>query len=140
MLIAVQELLDARPRAGRCAGWRGDGAPAAAPGPQVVSATARVRNPEQPASGRELEAIVSLTIKKGWHLYANPTGVENLKPTTLVLDAGQGGTELHVDYPAGQVKVLGSLGQEKVALYEGKVEIPIRVRPGSHGSAAGSSH
>ena len=126
MLVAVQELLDAQPEpAGP--GLAGDGAPTVAPPPQVVTATARVRSPEQPASGREREAIVSLAIKEGWHLYANPTAVEILKPTTLVLEAGQGARDLHVDYPAGQVKVLGSLGQEKVALYEGKVEIPIHV-------------
>ena len=31
-------------------------------------------------------------------------------------------------YPAGESKVLGSLGTEKVALYEGKVEFTARLR------------
>jgi len=135
MLIAVQELLDAQSEQGG-SGLAGDGSPTVTPGPRVVTATARVRNPEQPATGRELLAVVSLAIKPGWHLYANPTGVEILKPTTLILEAGQAATELHVDYPAGQVKVLGSLGQEKVALYEGNVEIPISLRL-APGAAAG---
>jgi hypothetical protein len=126
MLVAVQELLDAQPESAGV-GLIGDGPPAAAPAPQIVTATARMRNPEQPVSGRELQANVRLDIKEGWHLHANPTGVEILKPTTLVLEAGQGARDLQVDYPSGQVKVLGSLGQEKVALYEGKVQIPIRV-------------
>jgi hypothetical protein len=30
-------------------------------------------------------------------------------------------------YPAGQPRVLGSLGSEKVALYEGAIEIPVRM-------------
>ena len=37
--------------------------------------------------------------------------------------------------PAGQAKVLGSLGQEKVALYEGKVEIPVRLSLAPDGPA-----
>ena len=45
----------------------------------------------------------------------------------LVLDPGQAAADLHVDYPPGQTKVLGSLGTGKVALYEGNVNIPFRV-------------
>lgn len=126
MLVAVQELLDDQPQSAGV-GLIGDGPPAVAPAPQIVTATARMRNPEQPVSGRELQAIVRLDIKEGWYLHANPTGVEILKPTTLVLEVGQGARDLQVDYPSGQVKVLGSLGQERVALYEGKVQIPIHV-------------
>ena len=35
---------------------------------------------------------------------------------------------LKVSYPAGESKVLGSLGTEKVALYEGKVEFTARLK------------
>jgi hypothetical protein len=35
---------------------------------------------------------------------------------------------LKVKYPAGESKVLGSLGTEQVALYEGKVEFTARLR------------
>ncbi len=35
---------------------------------------------------------------------------------------------LRVSYPAGELKVLGSLGTEKVGLYEGKVEFTARLK------------
>jgi DsbC/DsbD-like thiol-disulfide interchange protein len=125
MLVAVQELLDIQPET---TGERlvGSGAMTSAAGPHVVTATARLQDPEPSTSGAVRAAIVALSIKPGWHLYANPTGVDNMKPTTLVLEAQQGAGDLRVAYPAGRAMVLGSLGQEKVALYEGMVEIPIR--------------
>ena len=55
----------------------------------------------------------SLDIKAGWHIYANPTGVEILKPTTLALEPDQPAGRLEVNYPKGQAKVLGSLRQRE---------------------------
>jgi uncharacterized protein YyaL (SSP411 family) len=94
---------------------------------RLVSASARIADIERPAPGKVAHVIVSLTVKPGWHIYANPTGVELLKPTTLVIEPGPAGAELHVDYPPGQRKRLGSLGTEEVALYEGNLEIPCRI-------------
>jgi uncharacterized protein YyaL (SSP411 family) len=74
-----------------------------------------------------LAPTVSIAIKEGWHISANPTAVDVLKPTTLVLDPGQAAADLLVNYPPGQTKVLGSLGTEKVALYEGNLNLPFRV-------------
>ena len=53
-----------------------------------------------------------------------------MKPTTLGLDSKVQPTVslLKVFYPAGDAKVLGSLGNEKVALYEGKVEFTARLK------------
>jgi uncharacterized protein YyaL (SSP411 family) len=124
MLVGLLDYLDARPdritpRA------LGEGALAPVPA-KVVSATSRLLGTQRPVAGATVEAAVALEIKPGWHLYANPTGVEILKPTTLDLEPGQSAADLRVTYPAGQAKVLGSLGQEKVSLYEGKVEIPVK--------------
>ena len=125
LLVGLQEYLDAR-RDHVLAGSSGDAA--LAPGPnRPVTASARIADAQEPAPGRVLEATVSIAIKEGWHIYANPTGVDALKPMTLVLDPGQAAADLHVDYPPGQTKILGSLGTEKVALYQGKVDIPVRV-------------
>ena len=125
LLVGLQEYLDARPDH-VLPGSSGEAA--LAPGPnRPVTASARIADAQEPAPGRVLEATVSIAIKEGWHIYANPTGVDVLKPTTLVLDPGQAAADLHVDYPPGQTKVLGSLGTEKVALYEGNVNIPFRV-------------
>jgi uncharacterized protein YyaL (SSP411 family) len=126
MLVGLLEYLDARPdritpRA------LGEGALAPVP-TRVVSGTASLPRAQRPTPGLAVEASVTLEIKQGWHLYANPTGVEILKPTTIDLDSSQPATDLQVTYPAGQAKVLGSLGQEKVSLYEGKIEIPLRFK------------
>jgi hypothetical protein len=71
---------------------------------------------------------VTLTIKDGWHVYANPVGDENLIPTTLGLAPDQPAKLVKVTYPPGVEKVLASGGPERVALYEGSVELTARVR------------
>ena len=111
---------------GSSPGPLGEGALAPVPA-KVVTATARLAEKQQPAPGREVEAVVSLDIKEGWHLYANPTGVEILKPTTLVLEPARPSRRSRSSYPKGQAKVLGSLGKEEVRLYEGKIDIPVRL-------------
>jgi hypothetical protein len=123
MLVGLLEYFDARqgqitPKP------LGEGALAPVPN-RIVTASARLKDEKPPSAGQSLRGVVSLAIKDGWHIYANPTGVDILKPTTLVLDADQPAGDLKVSYPAGAAKVLGSLGKEKVSLYEGKVEIPI---------------
>jgi uncharacterized protein YyaL (SSP411 family) len=126
MLIALEQYLDQSPDAG-------------SPGPRVAAepdhsphqvVTASVRLAGAIAPGGEFDAVVSVAIQQGWHLYANPTGVAELKPTTLRLDRAseRSATLVHVKYPRGATKVLGSLGREKVALYEGKVELIARIR------------
>ena len=83
--------------------------------------------------------MVSLIIQDGWHLYANPTGVPELKPTALAIDRSSEplATLVKVTYPAGEAKVLESNGTEKVPLYEGKLAFQVRlelspdVKPGS---------
>ena len=75
LLVGLQEYLDARP----------DRVPAGssveaalAPGPnRPVTASARIADAQEPAPGRVLKATVSIAIKEGWHLYANPTGVDD---------------------------------------------------------------
>ena len=74
--------------------------------------------------------MVTVEIQKGWHIYANPAGPPEMKPTTLDLEtqAGGGVRLIGVKYPAGESRVLESLGTEKVALYEGKVELTARLK------------
>jgi DsbC/DsbD-like thiol-disulfide interchange protein len=99
---------------------------------QIVSAAARLAdgNPASLATGREFDAIITVKIENGWHIYANPAGLAEMKPTTLGLDsrAQQVISLVKVSYPAGDAKVLGSVGTEKVALYEGKVEFTARLK------------
>ena len=99
---------------------------------QIVTATARLADdtPATIAPGHEYSAVVSVKIEDGWHIYANPAGLPEMKPTALELrrQVEQGVRLLRVTYPAGESKVLGSLGTEKVALYEGNVDFNARLK------------
>ena len=125
LLVGLEEYLDASPEAD-IAGVAAEARPdLAADNP--VTVRVRIAEGQKPTTGEVVRGVLAVHIKEGWHIYANPTGAVDLKPTILVLDPGQAATDLSVDYPAGQTKVLGSLGTEKVALYEGKIDIPFRV-------------
>jgi uncharacterized protein YyaL (SSP411 family) len=130
MLVALERYLDQGPDANGPGGQV-----AAAPDPDpakphVVTASASVRPIGPIAAGGELDAVVSVTIQDGWHIYANPTGIPELKPTTLRLDpaSDRSATLINLTFPAGEAKVLGSIGTGKVPLYEGKVQIIARLR------------
>ncbi len=97
-------------------------------GQEVVSAQAALEPDAKVAPGAELDVTLTLSVKPGWHVYANPSGVETLKPTTVALAADQPATLVKVEYPAGASKVLASSGDEKVNLYEGKATLTARVR------------
>jgi hypothetical protein len=128
MLIGLEQYLDARPASpglkplveGGLVGSQND----------IVSLSANWGPGQKIKTGTELNLQVILKIKPGWHIYANPTGSELLRPTTLALKSGEeSGKLLRVNYPPGQAKVLGSVSKEKVLLYEEEVEITARVRP-----------
>jgi uncharacterized protein YyaL (SSP411 family) len=125
MLLALEQYLDSRPDQVTRGSQVKASEPSLASG--VVSASAHVAEGERPAPDRDLKATVALAIRDGWHIYANPPGVDNLAATKLILEPNQDAVHLHVSYPAGLPRVLGSLGNEKVALYEGMVEIPLRM-------------
>ena len=94
----------------------------------VVKAKAKLEN----VGGKSI-VVISLDIQKGWHLYANPVGNEDLasSQTTVTIPA-KAAKLVKVDYPLGKVvndKVLGTYG-----VYEGSVEIRATVE-----RAAGAS-
>jgi DsbC/DsbD-like thiol-disulfide interchange protein len=84
----------------------------------VVKAKARVENQQ----GNKATIVVHLDIQKGWHLYANPVGHEDLTPSqTVVTVGGVKADSISIKYPAGiakQDKILG-----KYNVYEDQVEI-----------------
>jgi hypothetical protein len=125
LLVGLLEYLDACPD-GLLSGSTGETASAPVP-KELVTASVRIADAQEAAPGRVLRASVSIAIKEGWHIYANPTGVAGLNPTTLVLEAGPAASDFHVDYPAGQIKVLGTMDVQKVALYDGHINIPFHV-------------
>jgi uncharacterized protein len=102
---------------------------AAAPGSTEPMVTATIKGDADSlaklAPGGEFGVSIKLAIKPGWHIYANPTGVALLNPTKLEVHPQSRSmvTMQKPVYPAGVPKVLASSGNEKVALYEGEVEI-----------------
>jgi DsbC/DsbD-like thiol-disulfide interchange protein len=80
------------------------------------------------APGKSFEVRLRLKIQPRFHLYANPTGSENLRPTTVELAANPDLTLDSISYPKGEGKVLESLGPERVNLYEKEVEILVRLK------------
>lgn len=123
MLVALGEYLDVRPNAAGAVA-----APSREPDPEGETVTARGEIAGPAGPGRDIDVVVNLQIKEGWHVYANPVGAENLIPTTVDLAADQPLAVTKVEYPTGEAKVLASSGDEKVSVYEGQASIKVRLR------------
>jgi len=130
MLLALGEYLDARPPRPD-APPPSPAAPRPLPGaPGVVTAAAKRAGDGAgalaPGAGFEVE--VTLAIKPGYHIYANPAGTDDVIPTVLSLAPGSKATLEGVRYPAGESKVLAASGPGKVAVYERQARLTARVR------------
>ncbi len=79
------------------------------------------------ADGKQLVTL-TLTIEKGWHLYANPVGNQDFADaqTSVAIKASQPLKEVKIDYPAGKVEKDKTLGNFNV--YEGTVVIKGHLR------------
>jgi uncharacterized protein YyaL (SSP411 family) len=82
------------------------------------------------APGGEFDAAVSIAIQKGWHIYANPTGLAEMKPTVLELDpaAAKSVQLVKVSYPEGKPQAADPANSARVHIYEGKTDLRVRVR------------
>jgi uncharacterized protein len=71
---------------------------------------------------------VTLNIDKGWHLYANPVGNEDLTDNQVVvtLSAKNKLQDVKIEYPEGKLTHDKSIGDLKI--YEGTVTIKASVR------------
>jgi hypothetical protein len=105
----------------------------AAFGQGAIKSDARVKiavKADKPDTDGTRLVAVTLTIDKGWHLYANPVGQDDLADAQTRLTAPAGKAELiKVDYPAGKLKKDALVGDYKI--YEDTVTITARVRPAS---------
>ncbi len=122
MLVALEDYLDARPEVAADARPLG---PVGRGSPDVVSVDL---DKAATSNGTDWQVTILLTIKEGWHVYANPSGTENLLPTRVVSSDESVLKIVKVDYPAGVEKVLSTSGQGKVRVYEGKVSIQVQGR------------
>ena len=129
-LVGLERYVDARPD-GRIPGATASSVDAAQ-AERVVSGMAILApgSPPTVLSGHEFDIIISLTIQPGWHLSANPTGVPEMKPTSLAIGPGSEkfASFVKVAYPPGEAAVLAPLGDLKVMVYEKKVSIPARLK------------
>jgi DsbC/DsbD-like thiol-disulfide interchange protein len=98
-----------------------------------VKVTARADKPDP--SGKQV-VTVTLTINKGWHVYANPVGLEDLAAaaTVVTIVGANKLDDVKVTYPAGTVIKDKVLGDYKV--YEDKVEIKAVVQRAKGDSGA----
>jgi uncharacterized protein YyaL (SSP411 family) len=128
MLVALEEYLDARPAAVAAAAREPDPADMLPGGQSVVNARANPAADATIAPGRDLDVVVTVTVKKGWHVYANPTGAETLQPTTLTLPDGQPAKLLEVRYPRGSAALVTPGSDEKASIYEGEIKLTARLR------------
>ncbi len=90
----------------------------------VVKATAAAGKPD--ADGKQTVTL-TLAIDKGWHLYANPVGSEDLASvqTNVKVKAAAELQNVKVDYPAGKKVKDATLGDYMV--YEDKAVITVNV-------------
>jgi hypothetical protein len=93
----------------------------------VVKVTAKAV-PEKPGRDGKQVVTVTLTIDKGWHIYANPPGLEDLLPsqTQVSIKAKTKLEDVKTEYPEGKVIQDPVLG--KYRTYENKVDIKTMLR------------
>ena len=93
----------------------------------VVKITAKV-TPENPGADRKQEVTVTLTMEKGWHIYANPVGLEDLKTSqTVVKITGKRQLEsTDVSYPDGTEIDDPVLGKYRVL--DGKTTVTAKIK------------
>jgi uncharacterized protein len=141
MLVGLGQYLDERPASASkdlTAGAGADESPERIVTAKLVSSAGL---PAGIAPGAEFAVTITLAIKPGWHIYANPTGVADLSPTRFEVhpDSRELFTIEKVVYPAGVQKVLASSGKEKVALYEGEIEIKAVCKVADNANAEAAS-
>ncbi len=86
----------------------------------VAKVTATAGKPD--AAGKQV-VTVTMKLEKGWHAYANPVGLDDLKPaqTVVTVTGKEKPQDVKVDYPPGKLIKDKVVGDYKV--YEDKVEI-----------------
>jgi DsbC/DsbD-like thiol-disulfide interchange protein len=68
---------------------------------------------------------LTLTIEKGWHIYANPVNFEDLAGAQTVVKVSAKGkvSNVAVNYPPGKM-----YAKEKYDVYEGTIKIPVSLK------------
>jgi DsbC/DsbD-like thiol-disulfide interchange protein len=83
---------------------------------------------DKPGADGKQVVTVTMTINKGWYIYANPVGLEDLasNKTVVTVGAKQKLASVKVDYPTPVVKKDKTLGDYKI--YQDKAVIKATVQ------------
>jgi DsbC/DsbD-like thiol-disulfide interchange protein len=98
-------------------------------GPRDVVAARAVLMPGSAVEPGGLVSIrLELSFRPGWHVYANPAGVEMFRPTVAGLGRGAAATIVNVEYPPGERKSVEDGSGQVARVYERPTVIVMRVR------------
>ena len=89
----------------------------------LVTGTAEVKSESDGIFSVQLH----LKIAAGWHVNANPSGQENLIPTTIAVDMGVPIEIIEVAYPKGK-SARFEFSDESVNVYEGNLTISLQLK------------
>jgi thiol:disulfide interchange protein DsbD len=76
-------------------------------------------------TGSDVHGVVTATIESGWHINSNKPLDDFVIPTVLSLD---GADLVAADYPAHTVRSFKFSGDQKLAVYEGTIQIPFTAK------------
>ena len=103
------------------------------PGPELVKLTGSVN--ERHAT--QVKGVVTATIENGWHINSNKPLDDFVIPTKLIFD----GTELvSAEYPPHTVRTFTFSGGQKLAVYEGTIQIPFTAKLQTGDTIKGKLH
>jgi len=93
--------------------------------------------PDRVAPGEPVEVSVTLWIREGWHIQANPASLDFLVPTTLTASVEGRATSFAPRYPPGSMIPIAP-GNGPVSVYENQVVLEGTLRIDGAGSETGS--
>jgi DsbC/DsbD-like thiol-disulfide interchange protein len=83
---------------------------------------------DKPGGDGTQKIYLTLTINKGWYIYANPVGNDDFaaNSTTVTVTSKPKPQKVDIAYPAGKVKKDAVVGDYKI--YEDQVTIPVTIQ------------
>jgi hypothetical protein len=70
------------------------------------------------------EGVITLHIGRGWHVNANPASLDNLIPSSVVIEHHDQERAVQADYPAGISSGI-TIGTTDIMVYEDGIRIPV---------------
>ena len=89
--------------------------------PNLVTVTNSIF-PKNPIPGKPFKVSITLQVKEGWHINANPASQEDLVPTTLNVNPNMPVEVISIDYPPAK-KLKFGFTEHPLNVYEGQVTI-----------------